>query len=797
MGIPLSSKLDSTLVYRDGKYGVADEVVTPLQSGLAAHQAAIDELGAANTTQQAAIAAEQARSAKTEALRQVNVLDFASMADLQSGGIAAAIEAARAQAYTAGTMDYCYNVHVPAGAFPCTGPIAYFPATGHPKPTPGLIGAGARHTVFMPSGLAVRQFALECGGVGDALADHTSYQTFRGFGIVAASGYGCGLKVRLSYRQLIDDVWISGFSNPQPWDSGIGLELTRPHNALSNHQHPSLRRVRLSGNQWNLRVLTATQFQFDDVTTFGALWINASIGNSSGNWIGGDIQAVPASMDLDAWYSWAAPNGANVVTDFTYEGGVWPGTGTSVDLPNGSGSLSMSSGGKCTLTAPALAGVHAQLNRGLWVRITDPSPLTPDKVSGVYKIYDVDRATGTITLWKGSNHTSRAVNWQLCGHVGNNRIHFDNVYDEGLKRASYELSKDVISQSQYSFGDVICAGSTNAVDVDSVSGAVVVTNNIGDGGYTLLRARMVPRVYAPNIVRASIVTDSYSRLGLTCANGTNETGGVALKSQYDAAGGHGVRVREIAREIGAVAAWDARLRSTLTITGGTQLTAWADHIGGSGSAILTPVNPARPCVYTATDTGFDGPSVSTIGGDIAAVASSLRGIVPAARWPSDMHAVSIFAVLRLIDVGATDQNRGIALIDTAGAHLSFKLKDNQESTKDYYLGAYVPNFGGVTNTQLNDPGDTDPHAFAGTTPGGDSFTFATDFESGRMLFEGWGVNQFFSPGDHTVNIGTRSSGGNVGAFAVAYLAVFPFTLSTLEMTKLIGAARNEWRKIRQ
>lgn len=745
-------------------------------------------LEAASEVTNDAVGVLQTRASKTESLRQVHVLDFMSMANLQSGGLAEAVESAREQGYTAGTSDYCYDVKVPAGVYVVAGPIALFPATGHPKPSPGLIGDGIKKTIFRPTGLAQGQFALTCANAGDTLAEHVSYQTLKGFSIIG-DGIGCGIKVHLSYRQLIEDVWISGFSSVQPYNSGIALDISRPHTAEANHQHPALRRVRLVGNQMNLKLHTATQCDFNDVTAWAAKWLNAVIGNSSGNWVGGDIQGSPMSEDPNAWYAYGEGHAGNVVSDFTYEAG----------LPSGSGAtLSAASGGRCTLTAPDLAGLNAQGNyRGLWVRVTDPSPLSPDKVSGIYKIYDVDRATGTLTIWKGSSHTSRTVNWQLCGHYGNNQFYFDNLYDEGFKRSSYEFGKDVVTRSHYSFGYVPCAGSTIGVDVDGVSGSVVVHNSVENPGNIYIRARGLPRLYAPNITRSNILVDSPSRLGLACAYGAPEGAGATLKTLLDASGGSGIRVRDIAREIGAVAAWDARLRSTLTVASGTQLSAWADHIGGPGSAVFAPVISARPCVYTASDVGFEGPAVATVGGDMS-VYSSLAATVPAARWPTENHATSIFAVLRLIDTGATNQNRGIALVDSgSGATLAIRLNDEQDASNDYYVNMFVPLFGNVTNTQLNETADTDPHAFATTTPGGDSLTFATDFESGRMLREGWGSNQFFGPGDKVITIGTRSAGGIVGAFAVAYLAVFPFTLSSLEMLKLIGAARNEWRKIRQ
>lgn len=706
---------------------------------------------------------------------KLDVRRFVPNGMLTDDNIRDAIEDARLAAYalTSEAAGWCYDVYVPAGRYALDFSdvdLLSFPGTGVNTPTPGLVGDGEFATVFVTSGLANSEFALTLGGVGvgDVPGDYTYRQRVKGFGLQNAggSGLGNGILITQSYDMHLADVRVYGYQTTATTpDYGVGIRTQ--YGRLS--QHPVLDRVTVQNCQRGFDLNMIAQGRFNQVSTFQNTWLGATIENCSICWTGGNLQS-NTDPNPDQPFAMLAGRAHNVVTGFGYTTGLDSGTGAT---------LSTTSGGLCTLTG--LTGLHREEDRGRWIKLTDPSPLSPNKVDGYYKIVAVLSAS-SCTIEKASNHTSRTVTWAIHGQVGSNFISITGTYDEGSKRSTFGFWRDEVGASIYDIRNLTAANTAYAVDADGVSGTVSV---FGVGQSSGLRVRSTSSVdtdYAFSV----IAFDDYTYRGLKCRH-NNVLG--QQGAARDSGGGRSVRLRSLVRELGAAEAWDARLASSFTLAT-LAINAWTGYLN---STVLAPGDTGHKPQYVASDTGFDGPGVQITGGTTP---GWMTGAISSAVLPAFNYTGTIVSVVRLGSASAhpADGTRRIEAVN-AGLSVANMLFDGLYTANPWYT--LVQDGAGAAVASATNVADIEPHILvSGTSINRTNLGvgLGTDFAGTEWTHGANSLNQaptYTLATNIDVNIAPQY-GTNTAEFFVAFLAFFPRALTEAEYRQIIDCARNEW-----
>lgn len=698
---------------------------------------------------------------------------------LDSSNVLAAIESARAVAYglTSEAEGWCYDVYVPASRYVVeSGGKIYFPPTGSTVPTPRLVGDGCFKTLFVSSGLEDDEFFLQLGATDDADftdANYTLRHGVRGIGIIGASGAapGGGISASLTYELHLSDIYVFGFqTDTGPVESGIGIKLSG-----LLHQHLRLSDVTVQGCVRGFDLGHIAQAEFTHVSSFQNQWLGVTLNQCSGlSWHGGNLQN-ESTANADRPYALAEGDGYTVVSGFDYTTGLDSGTGAT---------LSTTSGGLCTLTG--LTGLDKFLDRGRWIRLTDPTPGTPDKASWVYKIAEVLSAT-SCRIYKASNHTSQTVDWQICSCSGGNYVSFGGEgYDEGEKRATFGFFRDEVTSSSYVVRDWTAANCTYPVDADGCG--QIHVSNIHAVSTLAVRTRAVPASQVDYPI-SQIVFDDFSYRGLDCFAVSTAAG--TRTGRKDGTGGRAKRLRSLVEELGAADAWDARLTSSLDLAT-LDVNGWDGFINGSTLAF---VNAGSKPQYVASDAGLASAAIQITGGAGAAI-GSMTGVIDSDNLPTTPFTGCLFAVVRL-DTDTAPAASTLTRIEarTADFNVGIGLHDSALGSSDFY-GVIYDGTGNML-VELPPTADTDPHAFVVSgmaDPVIDGIKGSSDYQDSDYVNGNFYTNKtpsFNLSGDVTINLAPPYD-TNSREFFVAFLAFFPRALTQAEHRQLIDLARNEF-----
>lgn len=719
--------------------------------------------------------------------RGIDVRDFIPGGRITDDKISDALEDAKAQAYdeTSEAAGWCYDVHVPEGKYTLPA-LPHFAGTGINTPTPGLVGAGSYRTRFVVQPGA-GNWALTCGEDADGTG-FTFHQQFRGFTILAAGGSqpGNGIDIRQGYYQQLEDVIVQGFQQTQGYANGVGLRMVRPIASVSPHQHARMRKVLTHTCQTGIALRSVVQGTFENVDSHFSTWLTAVIENCQIDWRGPNLQGgfIP---DLDRWFGLPAGNGSSVVSGFGYTAGMQSGAAAAIATASGA-----------FTTVTGLTGLDRILDRGRWLRLTDGSPLSPDKTTGVYKIVEVLSATSCIIM-KGSTHTARTgLAWQVCGHSGGNYLTLGGAgYDEGAKLATCGFYRDEATSSLYTIRDATLSNATYPIDTDGIA-TLVLEGLTGVGTYAA-RCRETLNVRATDVLSTQLVLDDFSYEG-AISRYKNDTPGYSgqIGGFRDSNGGRSKRVRSLCKELGAAEAWDPRIASLLSLSGADVL-GWTGCLNGT---VCTPVNAGIEPLYDAADSAFNTPVVRTLGNANPALQGILGGAISAGVLPaSQPYNSSVFCVYRYTNTTENDGlgggTRGIMFID-ASNQAALRLQFND--------GAYVlspATYGGIYSAQAS--GVTTSPTFGGgitLLPRAAAFNISGRTRAQRYTTDlhgdEWQPGSSTAHGKHApgvamnVQIGMTGHGQPQGSITIAFLAWFPRSLTRAEQLQLVDLARNEW-----
>ncbi len=724
----------------------------------------------------------------------VDIRDFTPDGNVRDVDVVELIEKARAAAYAeiGPEQTGSLNVYVPAGFFVVpTGKTLYFPGTGVNNFTPGLVGAGATQTIFRvqpvpDNGTIANTPFLTLGGPGDDNIDYTSSQLIQGFTILAAGGsqFGTGIRTTLSILPAYIDVTVQGFSRAGAWNAPCtGFEFLRPFFGTANHQHIYMERCQANYNQVGYRFYSCAVTQVEKCGAHGSSWIDILWDGTQLAWIGGDLQN-GGNSDPNLW--WGNSDIAPKSTDFRWTTGLQSGTGAS--LSTQSNKLS---------TVTGLSGLTAQ-SIGNWLQLTDNTPGSPDKITGVYYIDSILTST-SCKIRKGSNHSAKgSLTWQVCGAQGGNFITFSGQpYDEAPKLADFGIYRDNQSSSYYNIQDGIYANVTYVVEAAGTGS--VTSGDVTYGGTSPIRAQQTIEVKTQRALEL-ISVDDYTYPGTVSryvSNPDQHQAGIR-----DSSGGRSKRVRNLVQEVGggAMEAWDARLTTTIN-TSGANVQSWTGYINGT---VLTPTNGGVFPQLVASDPRFSGPCVKSVGSATPALVASLNGVIPANKTPQDFpFQATVFALVRLTSTSVNDGlgngNRMIGIQSSAGVGrwTMIQFNDGVYQANGNYGSAYGSVVGAApqifSTSKFETSLNTNPHAYVSSTSARNNIRISSD-NYGNNWIQGAAAVVDGHPVNTSLNVTFAESAGSqpVGSIRVAFWAIFPRALTEPEQIQLIDAARAEW-----
>lgn len=745
-----------------------------------AQQTTIDTITGQLTTALPRVDAAHARR------RRMDVRDFTPSGNLTDDVIADVMEAARLAAFaeTSEGAAWCYNVYVPAGRYNTGSAKFVFPGTGINTPTPGLVGDGDGQTVFQSS-LAPGEYWLTLGGAGDASPDYTFRQNIGDFSLVAAGGasYGGGINARLTYQTRARNILVQGFQQLQDANGGIGINMSRPNGAMSNHQHPDFRRVFVHTCQTGWRIKAATQGMFVNCGAHFSTLHTMRIEGSQFAWLGGNMQAGP-SADPARWLG--NQKAIPIVTGWDHTDGLGAGTGAT---------LTVQSGGLCTVGA--LTG-RTMADVGRWIILGGGA----GNVAGPYRIEHVLSPTQVI-VHKGSNHGAQTgLTWQIAGTAGGSHLLFDALaYDEGPKFADFFFGRDELSHSTYSVNNFVSANTQYVVDAAG-AGTINVQRCAFAGGKSI-RARECLEVEIDH-GESSAAVDGYTQVGLYSRHEKAYPGYGNIRAGIkDSSGGRSRRMRSLIREFSPAAEiWDPRVASSFVLSG-TNIQQCAGLTHGS---VLTEVH-AGVYAQRVFDAAFGQHVIRIVGNADGNLVGGLKGVIAAAGIGASLpYGVTIVAVMRLESVDVNDglsaspTNRCISVTSSdLSRQTRLQFHDGVYQTAGHYLAVYSDTASflgaGIRTTEVF-PGDIDllPHTHVAGTSGRMGMRYSTDaygatWRSGgsNAILLGHGAGA-----DLAVAVGDSGSAVGIGSTRIALLAVIPRDLSEAEQQQLVETSYGEW-----
>lgn len=680
-----------------------------------------------------------------------------------------------------------YDLVVPPGLWHFTGKVQFPAHTAYDRMTPGIRGAGSLRTNFVfPH--AINDACIETGS---PTIGYTWCQTLQGFSIMhdSPSGFGLGIGIHsyVGYRQTFRDVMVTGFHAPQHHESGIGFKITG--SAWGNAQHLYMDRCMAAACQLGYYFNDIWPSTLVDCNANQCTWMDAVIDQCLGmSWHGGNMQSNSAPAWKDTfWHGGVSQpciaTGWTAITDF-------------VGTPFASGSGAVLSAatrdgrdyGTCHVTG--LSGL-SQADRWRWLVLTDssyagPAYVSTDLVSGIYLIEQVLSSTEAI-IAKGSTHApASGLSWQIRGTYGNNGLQVSGYpYHEGVKRALVLALQNHKAAAQYTVRGSLASNLDCVLEAHNVTGSVGVWEPAWRGQQTALRVTGTTFVETDQDLQY-VEVDSYSREGLVC----RQDGAVGL---FQGAYSPMTRFGSFCKERRAIAAWDSRIGVSKT---GTDVTAWADFIGGAN---MVPKNSGHHPQFVASDHYFGGaPSITCLAGTPDPIANPGAGLVSKiTAVPARDYNMTLFAVVRI--PSQITGERWIFACEATSS--STPTPQNVFSQKTMIMGLadgtynvnvwggiYAPSTGFVANGGITVDGLA--HAYAVVDPSRASARVGSEVGSDI----GIGATSFLSRAGVPLYLaafdgyyGTRTRDGSIVA-----LAVFPYAMSVSEQRQLLDIAAAEW-----
>lgn len=658
-----------------------------------------------------------------------------------------------------------------------------FPSVGRYELFPHFIGAGSDLTTFVVDSDATASALFTFGSQThdpDSPLPHFFHTRIGGFSIIAETDQTClrsGMVVYNPVYCVLYDIRIRGLAHPDMlWTQCYGLQILYGISGGQNvnSQHVKLRDIDVYGCGVGLYVRQAAPFIIDNCTFQGNHFRNCVFDGVLGNWNTGAAQS--GQGDTGRW--WGGREEASVVSGFAYTTGLPSGTGATCSVQTGQG---VGTGGTCVVTCPG-ASFDIENHGGLWIELTTAGESANEKkVRGLYRVAEVLSAT-TVRINKGSNHAEQTgLAWQMRGNVGACLMEIANVYDEGYPtRTMFDFSdRQAIRGSRLVFDGNVWSSAGPVVRAFFVDSVAVINAKIVNGA--ILRYTNESRIDAPLF---SIDADAYSTSGLTCREAADsDTYGRAWRGP---AGGAAARLRSACQELGAVDIWDARVASSLSLTG-ADVNSWT---GLLNSTVLTP--PATKPTYDAADATL-GPVVKTATG-AGAARSMLRGVVDDTLVPTHDFVCTLVIVMRLPSAVDVTDRRIITQSSGTNTQLQFATSEQPGAFMFQAVGTAYKSYCAPT---INATADTDPHVFVAGIGGRADLPEAQFFSDLARADGPSEANAGLHGGstDLQVSIGTYYDSNDSGELDIAFLAVIPRALSKAEKQWLIDLACNEWSSV--
>lgn len=712
---------------------------------------------------------------------------------LTNANFDAALRAAITAAYALcgapdnGTQGGC-NVHIPRGLWSVNSTLS-FPGS-LPYYTPGLIGEGEPGSVILQFPQNVYPW-IDIGTINPSepnqLLCYAVQQTIKNIELrpVGGAANRGGIRVNLSIYSTFEDVRVRGLmgvtgSYPK-WNECIAFDFQQPP-ASSNIQHMRLLRCHadlcLIGYRFGETIwaCTATDVHANGCLVAPAMYESGAVVS----WIGGNTQCGPAGIAGTQW--WEGTPQAVHCSGALYTTGLPSGTGATLSAPTS---------GLCTLTGlTGLSGylfAHSITHKGCWIELINPSPPSPDLVSGLYRIEEVLSAT-SCTIRKGNGAGRSGLSYQVRGGGGAVNLFLSGIYHEG---GAYALA---------SFGpDWIGASRLNLQSTEANNCALVLEQT-NSQGYSIIRNTFAPGgLYAK--LRHCNYSDIDGDISLVDADTTSLACLVARKNKevWDARPRQS-RYNRALIERGAIFAVDARRTSSFVMSA-PNITSWTDFIG---AVVGTRLNAGVAPQFVASDAALGSPAVRLVGGASAAAVGGFQWNMTG-RFRTPKAGCTVIVVGRLPDttVGTTHRMIGLRNTGAGDFHLMVQWNDGVYfPAGGNYASIYSAEIGGSSTATTS--GDNNTLAQAqlatsimgkpvggGVTSCGAGASDTADYAHNGN-FGGYGVHEILFAPNAPFLFAPWYIAGTIGDLYVSHIAIFDRGVTSQESQQLIDLIRNEF-----
>lgn len=753
---------------------------------------------AAITTQQAELDNHQAFITRPRA-SGLDVRDFGSIVGSNADTtIRAAITAAYAASGAPDQTAYangCVNVIMPRGAYHLGDTALLFPGSA-PKYTPGLVAESAQGGVQLVFDSALTGPMISCGSETPSagFANFTVQQTFRGIELRQANGSTKegGIKSRASIFQTFDDVRVIGIgADNGKWDVAIGFDFRQSSEPNSNHQHLRLFRCHADFCTTGYAFEAVASLSGWDVHANGSNWLGAWFENVEGSWVGGNTQQGPIDPSSFPGLWFAGTRKPSWSSGMLYTAGLPASTGATLGVRGGAGNQF------CTVTGLTdmlgWASWHDDSYAGDWLELIDPSPGSPDVISGLYQIEAVLSDTSCV-IRKATLHSSTGgLTYKVRGTGGGTRLQFTGrTYHEGT--GTYTKLAVGHSRHTTSFWNMDSVESFNQDYVADLHGDNIVRITSCPSVAAKTRLHYLTQLDT-DLDRSTIVTDTYSRGGLTC-RGARRSGGSVPGPVLDA------KPRE-SRLVSALqargyAVFDTRKISTVVLSG-SDVTTWSDL---TGTYTLSRINAGVAPQWTLNDSNFGAPSIKLTSGDDVALAGGLTADM-AALFPAGRNGSTVVVIGRVPNTTPGNAQRRTGL-HVAGFADNFVEWNSTALASGNYGSRLLNQADGDGYTRTIAPVDTLVHCFVHTTG------FAGLDQRGAYSDFGWPTDFTHSNGRREFGFTSPQSGTNLdllryvsgsggdnqcGDLYVTLIAIAPIGCTADEAETFVDLARNEFSGI--
>lgn len=726
----------------------------------------------------------------------VSIERFAPNRVLTADNFDQALRDAVAWCYTTNTSDFAYCVELPPGVWPVTNTTLNFAGTySAGTKTPGIIGPGSTVCKLVVHG----DFTAGRGFIELGTNDYTVGQFFKGFTISAFGGNAVGIGIRAvnTFQLLMEDVRVEGYLANQHHDSGWGISFEYDDINMSNqHQHATLRSVRVSLCQSGIKFWNVAQLVCDDVWVNQCLWMSQSYSHLLGaSFTGGNLQGDNDLTNGNAGARWFNRSlTPECATGWHYTTGLPSGAAatlstTTLAADPDTGNTNV---GTCTLTG--LTGMSLDMV-GNWIQLTAASGtpfVSDDNVSGLYRIIGYVSAT-SVTIAKGTNHSSHAgVTWQVCGHDGGNQIQFGGFpYHEGKRAAMLFFGRDLVTDSTY---DVTGFMAYNTMVMIANRVGRVRMNSCGPVAGSYFARLSQVNSFSTDADWTTLAMDGWSRQGVVARSRglTNIITGTWQGSKSQAS-----RANSFVTERGGWS-FDPARSDKLTLSGTDITTVKSVQ---DDTVTLAPEYVGSKPSYVASDAYFGGPCFNLVGG-VATATKNLIGTIPAAKLPAARFQPTLLVVARLPTTGvdAGGLRRIIARATDGSRDFQVGFNDGALYAGGNYFEGYSVDLGGAGYVQIRNTADVLPHAYVvrwemrgngatGKAQAVDELSGATENTLSnltRATAETWAGNT-----DMLLWL-CKDLGATIASLYVRYVAVIPYALGIEEIDQFMDMAAHQF-----